>query len=62
MNNKWPVPPHLFATNGAFTERVASEQDNGDTSMDSPDRNGPISAETFTVVKRAAVIRRGGTE
>ncbi|MDS0857368.1 PAAR domain-containing protein [Burkholderia pseudomultivorans] len=41
---------------------VGGELDNGDTFTDSPDRNGLVSADTFTAVKHSAVIRRGGAE
>ncbi|WP_080436285.1 PAAR domain-containing protein [Burkholderia ubonensis] len=38
---------------------VGSRLSNGDTVTDSPEREGLVSACTFTVVKRSTVVRQG---
>nr|WP_241021295.1 hypothetical protein [Burkholderia sp. Ac-20344] len=40
---------------------VGSELDNGDVITDSPEREGLVSANAFTVVKRSIVVHRGET-
>ncbi|HHX4059414.1 MAG: PAAR domain-containing protein [Burkholderia contaminans] len=40
---------------------VGSELDNGDVITDSPERDGLVSADAFTVVKRSIVVHRGET-
>ncbi|WP_321873361.1 hypothetical protein [Burkholderia ubonensis] len=55
------VSGHGRADNGDFEPLafVGSELDNGDTVTDSPEREGLVSACTFTVVKRSTVVRQG---